>query len=165
MGVPTVFMVGEERLALVPEYLNLGSVVVIAPDRATLLRWQEEQAGDGGESQTHPEGTVVDMRARQILWQGSSLPLSQLEFQVLQALLGEPGRALSFRELRRVGWGDGPEMPVDPYTVKALVQRLRAKLGSTEAPIEIEAVRGFGFRAVERVSDLVQVSQAERSER
>src|SRR3954468_18721968 len=91
MGVPTVFMVGEERLALVPEYLNLGSVVVIAPDRATLLRWQEEQAGDGGESQTHPEGTVVDMRARQILWQGSSLPLSQLEFQVLQALLGEPG--------------------------------------------------------------------------
>jgi DNA-binding response OmpR family regulator len=125
---------------------------VIAPDRATLLRWQEEQRGVSGKPQEHPEGTVVDIRARQILWQGNSLPLSQLEFQVLQTLLEEPGRALSFRELRRIGWGDGPEMPVDPYTVKALVQRLRAKLGSCNAPVEIEAVRGFGFRAVEKTT-------------
>ena len=149
MGVPTVFLVGEGRLALVPEYLNLGSVVVIAPDRDTLRQWQEEQTGPApAQPQRVLDDTVVDMEGRRIMWQGESLPLSELEFKVLGALLGAPGRAWSFRELRRVGWGDGAEIPVDPYTVKALVQRLRAKLAAADADIAIEAVRGFGFRAL-----------------
>jgi two-component system response regulator MtrA len=148
MGVPTVFLVGEGRLALVPEYLNLGSVVVIAPDRETLRQWQNEQ-DDPVSMQPQPvvEGTVVDMEGRRIMWQGESLPLSELEFKVLGALLQVPGRAWSFRDLRWVGWGDRAEVPVDPYTVKALVQRLRAKLAAANAQITIEAVRGFGFRA------------------
>jgi DNA-binding response OmpR family regulator len=147
--VPTVLMVGESRLPLIPEYLSLGSVVVVAPDTETLRRWQAEQAateypGTGPES-----GAVVDMSGRRILWQGDSLPLSQLEFRTLSALLEVPGRAMSFGELRRAGWGDGQEMPVDPYTVKALIQRLRAKLIAVSAPMSIEAVRGFGFRLVQ----------------
>jgi len=148
MGVPTVFLVGEGRLALVPEYLNLGSVVVIAPDRDTLRQWQDEQ-DPAPHTAAAPvaEGTVVDMEGRRILWKGESLPLSELEFKVLGALLRAPGRAWSFRDLRRVGWGDAGEMPVDPYTVKALIQRLRAKLQAAEARVTIEAVRGFGFRA------------------
>jgi DNA-binding response OmpR family regulator len=154
MAVPTVFLVGEDRLALVPEYLNLGSVVVIAPDRETLLRWQGEQAEP---LQTGPErdarGTVVDMGGRRIMWKGESLPLSELEFKVLGALLAVPGRAWSFRELRRVGWDDRADVPVDPYTVKALIQRLRAKLCAADAGIRIEAVRGFGFRATHRTDE------------
>jgi DNA-binding response OmpR family regulator len=151
MGVPTVFLVGEGRLALIPEYLNLGSVVVIAPDRDTLRQWQGEQADPPSAQPEHElDGTVVDMEGRRIVWQGESLPLSELEFKVLGALLRVPGRAWSFRDLRRVGWGDGAEIPVDPYTVKALVQRLRAKLTAANAGIAIEAVRGFGFRALTR---------------
>ncbi len=148
MGVPTVFLVGEGRLALVPEYLNLGSVVVIAPDRDTLRQWQGEQADPApAQQQCELDSTVVDMEGRRIMWHGESLPLSELEFKVLGALLRAPGRAWSFRDLRRVGWGDHAEVPVDPYTVKALIQRLRAKLAATDTGISIEAVRGFGFRA------------------
>jgi DNA-binding response OmpR family regulator len=148
MMVPTVLMVGESRLALIPEYLSLGSIVVIAPDRETLRRWQEEQHPPGSATaELEPSGAVVDMDGRRILWQGDSLPLSQLEFRALSALLASPGRALSFRDLRQSGWGDGPELPVDPYTVKALVQRLRAKISAVSAPISIESVPGFGFRA------------------
>jgi len=151
MGVPTVFLVGENRLALIPEYLNLGSVVVIAPDRDTLRQWQAEQEQPlPAASPQVADGTVVDMEGRRILWKGESLPLSELEFKVLGALLSSPGRAWSFRELRRAGWGDAGEMPVDPYTVKALIQRLRAKLQSADAGVAIEAVRGFGFRASTR---------------
>jgi DNA-binding response OmpR family regulator len=149
MGVPTVYLVGEERLALVPEYLNLGSVVVIAPDRETLRLWQVEQEEPPPlQPEADGDATVVDMEGRRILWQGQSLPLSELEFKVLGALLRIPGRAWSFRDLRRVGWGDTAEMPVDPYTVKALVQRIRAKLSTAKAEVTIEAVRGFGFRAI-----------------
>lgn len=148
MSVPTVFLVGEDRLPLVPEYLNLGSVVVIAPDRPTLRRWKEEQTEGLPPIDSDPSvGTTVDMAGRRIIHDGASLPLSDLEFRVLGALLGEPQRAWSFRDLRRTAWGDGIEMPVDPYTVKALVQRLRAKLATANAPISIEAVRGYGFRA------------------
>jgi DNA-binding response OmpR family regulator len=148
MGIPTVFLVGEGRLALVPEYLSLGSVVVIAPDRQTLRLWQDEQS-DGVAKGDHraSDGTVVDMEGRRIFSDGAPLPLSDREFRVLGALLETPGRAWSFRELRQVGWGDGPDLPLDPYTVKALVQRLRAKLATTAASFTIEAVKGFGFRA------------------
>jgi two-component system response regulator MtrA len=147
MAVPTVLMVGVDQLPLVPEYLNLGSVVVIAPDQDTLNRWVAEQT----EAQRpkppagHPS-TVVDMTGRRIVTDGATLPLSDLEYRVLSGLLSPVGRAMSFQELRSVGWGESPELPADVYSVRALVQRLRAKLRVAKADIEIEAVRGYGFR-------------------
>lgn len=149
MGIPTVLLVGVERLPLVPEYLNLGSVVVVAPDQETLRRWtreQEVQPAPGG-FEAEVGGTVVDLNGRRILSDGASLPLSDLEYRVLSALLIPPGRAVSFAELRASGWGDGPEMPADVYAIRALVQRLRAKLEVARVGVTITAVRGFGFRA------------------
>lgn len=151
MAIPTVFIVGVERLPLVPEYLNLGSVVVVAPDQETLRRWVWEQDADLEPSLNRDEeslGTVVDLTARRIVVDGVTLPLSDLEFRVLSALLSPPGRALSFRELRASCWGDAPELPADIYSVRALVQRLRAKLQVADLRLTIEAIRGFGFRAV-----------------
>jgi DNA-binding response OmpR family regulator len=160
MAIPTVFMVGVERLPLVPEYLNLGSVVVVAPDQETLRRWVWEQ--EKGEARAGPAdvepGTVVDLAGRRIIADGITLPLSDLEYRVLSALLSPPGRALSFRELRSTGWEDSQEIPADIYSVRALVQRLRAKLQVAEAQVTIEAVRGFGFRAV--VSTMSERSEA-----
>jgi DNA-binding response OmpR family regulator len=149
MAIPTVFLVGVERLPLVPEYLNLGSIVIIAPDRDTLRLWTAEQ-GDQVEAGTEehlPGGTVVDFAGRRIVSDGASLPLSDLEYRVLSALLSPPGRAISFRELRSCGWGDGPDLPADIYAIRALVQRLRAKLEVAGTDVKIRAVRGFGFRA------------------
>lgn len=149
MTIPTVFIVGVERLPLVPEYLNLGSVVVVAPDQDTLRRWVWEQDGDrpSADRDGEPLGTVVDLTGRRIIVDGVTLPLSDLEFRVLNALLSAPGRALSFRELRASCWGDTPEFPADIYSVRALVQRLRAKLQVADLHLTIEAIRGFGFRA------------------
>jgi DNA-binding response OmpR family regulator len=151
MAIPTVFIVGVERLPLVPEYLNLGSVVVVAPDQDTLRRWVWEQEGDRARAADLDDGspgTVVDLTGRRIVVDGATLPLSDLEFRVLSALLSPPGRALSFRELRASCWGDAPELPADVYSVRALVQRLRAKLQVADSQVTIESIRGFGFRAV-----------------
>ena len=159
MGVPTVYMVGTDRLALIPEYLNLGSVVVIAPDHPTLQVWQGEATYSQAPQSTNEgkEPVIVDMSGRRIIHEGASLPLSELEFKVLSALLSEGGRAWSFRELRRAGWGDGPDLPVDPYTVKALIQRLRAKLEVAGAPTVLEAIRGYGFRVRQPTPHLARV--------
>ena len=159
MGIPTVFMVGTDRLALIPEYLNLGSVVVIAPDHPTLQVWQREAEGWRAprSEDAREESVIVDLSGRRVIHEGASLPLSELEFKVLGALLSEAGRAWSFSELRRAGWGDGPDLPVDPYTVKALIQRLRAKLEVAHAPIVVEAIRGYGFRVRKATPHLVGV--------
>lgn len=151
MGIPTVLIVGLERLPLVPEYLNLGSVVVVAPDHDTLKRWTREQdecsKSGAADVPATPEVTVVDLAGRRIVSDGATLPLSDLEFRVLSALLDPPGRAISFQALRTCGWGEGPDLPADMYSVRALVQRLRAKLEVARADVTIQAVRGFGFRA------------------
>ena len=160
-----MFIVGVERLPLIPEYLNLGSVVVVAPDNDTLKRWTREQDPHDGapnDTQDPPHGTVVDLAGRRIVSEGVTLPLSDLEYRVLGALLSPLGRAISFRELRSLGWGDALELPVDIYTVRALVQRLRAKLEVVKADIAIASVRGFGFRAELRGRSLHLLGQTER---
>lgn len=165
MAIPTVFLVGVERLPLVPEYLNLGSVVVVAPDQDTLRRWVWEQDGDRPGAAGREDGslgTVVDLTGRRIVIDGATLPLSDLEFRVLSALLSPPGRALSFRELRASCWGDAPEIPADVYSVRALVQRLRAKLQVADAQVTIESIRGFGFRATPSSVDHGSVPRVER---
>jgi DNA-binding response OmpR family regulator len=149
MAIPTVFLVGTDRLPLVEEYLNLGSVVVVAPDRSTLRRWTDEN--EPTSSSPEPAGpgpdAVIDLAGRRIVTGDGPLPVSDLEFRVLSALLSPPGRAVPFRELRQRGWGDGHEVEADVYAVRALVQRLRAKLKVAECDLQIEAVRGYGFRA------------------
>jgi DNA-binding response OmpR family regulator len=149
MGISTVFMVGIDDLERVPDFLELGAVVVIAPDRRTLRRWQED-----AERPTHvtvdeaprEDALVIDLARRQVLCWGRPVDLTDLEFRVLVALTALPRSARSFRDLRRAGWGDGPDLPCDIYPVRSLVQRLRVKLRAAEAPIQIEAVRGFGYR-------------------
>jgi DNA-binding response OmpR family regulator len=148
MSVPTVYLVGTERLPLIPEYLNLGTVVVVAPDEDTLQTWEDQRRRTRPATAVVAEapGTVIDLAGRRIVSGGGSLPLSDLEFRVLSTLLDPPGRAVSFEELRRAGWG-GPVMAFDVCSVRALIQRLRAKLQAAEAPLEIASVRSFGFRA------------------
>lgn len=73
-------------------------------------------------------GTVVDLPGRRIIVDGATPSVERLGFRVLSALLSPPGRVISFRELRASCWGDAPELLADIYSVRALVQRLRAKL-------------------------------------
>jgi DNA-binding winged helix-turn-helix (wHTH) protein len=150
MNVPTVYLLGEDNLELIPEYLQLGSVVVVAPDRDVLRRWTADQEQDRDNQVPRPasEGDlVVDLSARRVSIDGRTLNLTDLEFRVLAALMTRSGRAWSFTDLRRAGWGRSPHLLGDDQTVRALVQRLRKKLRAAGAPVTIEAVRSFGFRA------------------
>jgi DNA-binding response OmpR family regulator len=157
MNVPTVYLLGEDNLELIPEYLQLGSVVVVAPDRDVLRRWTADQEPDRGDDGTRPPDNgelLVDLSARRVSIDGRTLNLTDLEFRVLAALMTRPGRAWSFADLRRAGWGQGPQLFGDDQTVRALVQRLRKKLRAGGAPVRIEAVRSFGFRAELRPSGI-----------
>lgn len=145
--MPTVYLVGVDQLGDIPSFLELGAVVVIAPDRTILRDWQEDQDPTPSRAtERSEEGLVVNLAKRTISWDGRDLRLSDREFQVLAALAAEPRRAWSFRDLRRIGWADEPDIGLDMCSLRAMMQRLRLKLRSAGMPLQIEAVRGYGFR-------------------
>ena len=152
--VPTIYLVGIDDLERIPEFLDLGLIVVVSPDPTTLHRWQHEQ--ELGEPATDQpaatSGVLVEMAARRISYRGVPLTLSDREFRVLAGLVQGRGRAFSFEEIRRLGWGEGTNMPIDIYSIRSLIQRLRAKLRAVAAPDTIAPVRSFGFR-LERGAD------------
>jgi len=163
MGIATVYMVGIDDLERVPDFLDLGAVVVIAPDRRTLRQWKDDEDPEPARpaDPSDGDGIVIDLARRQILCWGRPVALTDLEFRVLAALASHPQSARSFRELRQAGWGDGPDLPFDIYPVRSLVQRLRLKLRAAEAPIRIEAVRGYGYRVEAQARETVPLTLSE----
>ena len=107
--VPTIYLVGIDDLERIPEFLDLGLIVVVSPDPTTLRRWQHEQ--ELSEVPMEPpaaaSGIVVEMDARRISYRGVPLTLSDREFRVLAGLVHGRGRAFSFEEIRRLGWAEG----------------------------------------------------------
>ncbi|MFL5799211.1 MAG: winged helix-turn-helix domain-containing protein [Actinomycetota bacterium] len=167
MGIPTVLMVGMDRMSSVPEYLRLRSVVVLAPSKETLILWQQEGWGERSGPAEQSDGLRVDISGRRLAWQGSVVPLTDLEFRVAACLASEPGRAWSYRELRRTGWGNDPNLPMDVFAVRSVIQRIRGKLRAAGAAVRVESVRGFGFRLEvpeSRSPSAIRVDAAERAD-
>ena len=87
------------------------------------------------------EDLSVDPATRVATRAGHTLALRPKEFAVLECLLAAEGKPVSAEELLERVW----DLATDPFTttVKATVNRLRAKLG--EPPL-IETVRESGYR-------------------
>ncbi|HEU5213130.1 MAG TPA: response regulator transcription factor [Gaiellaceae bacterium] len=84
---------------------------------------------------------VVDTRARRVLVDGNEVDLTPKEFDLLAALVRDPGAAVSRRRLLEDVWDTtwyGSTKTIDVH-----VAALRRKLGD---PGLIETVRGVGFR-------------------
>ena len=99
------------------------------------------------EARTRPRGPLqvggltVDERSRRATLEGRELELTPKEFDLLVALAGDPGAAVSRRRLLEEVWDTtwfGSSKTIDVH-----VAALRRKLGD---PGWIETVRGVGFR-------------------
>jgi DNA-binding response OmpR family regulator len=84
---------------------------------------------------------ILDTEMRVASRAGHSLALSPKEFAVLECLLAAGGKPVSAEELLERVW----DQLIDPFTttVKATINRLRAKLG--DPPI-VQTVREAGYR-------------------
>ena len=98
-----------------------------------------------------PRGLVLDVRSRRASCAASELTLSRTEFNLLQALLREPGRVFDRQALLDAVWGS--EVVVGERTVDVHVKALRHKLDAAGpqagAGAVIETVRGVGYRLKE----------------
>lgn len=79
---------------------------------------------------------------RIVLRGGERVPLSRLEFDLLQFLAERPGRVFGRDQLLAAVWGGDRE--VTPRTVDVHVRRIRAKIGHDLALVS--TVRGVGYR-------------------
>ena len=99
-------------------------------------------AGQGGDVLELDEDRQVVSHA------GEEAALTPLEFGLLSALLDTPGRVRRFEQLSEEVWGT-PHIG-DAAPVHSVVKRLRRKLEDLGAPVQLQAVRGIGFRLSER---------------
>ena len=107
-------------------------------------------AGTGAGSAAGRPDLMLDPHRRIVVSGGRQADLTPLEYDVLHALLVEPGKVRIFADLTEQVWGtpyDG-----DTAQVHSVVKRIRRKLDSITSPLQVQAVRGVGFRTVVRTA-------------
>jgi DNA-binding response OmpR family regulator len=110
--------------------------------RAVLRRTGTRTAGD----ERMAVGPItLDRAQREVKVDGKSVRLTFSEFELLDALMTEPGRLLNRQELLRAIWGDSAYR--DPRAIDVHIRHLREKLEpEPEKPQFILTVRGAGYR-------------------
>jgi DNA-binding response OmpR family regulator len=102
-----------------------------------------EAAGDGDRLEIGD--LVVDKRRHEVLRAGRRIDLTPLEFQILELLASEPGRAWSRNDLLDRVWSteyEGYQRNIDPH-----INRLRKKLeNDPKNPHYVLTVRGVGYK-------------------
>ena len=86
----------------------------------------------------------VDFVQRTVSVEGQQVPLTRLEYNVLEAFVQHSNQVLSQEQLLELAWDDPDAVSRDQ--VKLYVGYLRRKLGKRDGESPIETVRGFGYR-------------------
>ncbi len=99
---------------------------------------------------------IVDLSAGQLYKHGTRINLRDKSFQVLSALLENPGQVVTREELRQRLWSDEVFVDFD-NNLNTAVARLREALGdSAEQPRYIETLHKRGYRFLEDVFEQPQ---------
>jgi two-component system, OmpR family, phosphate regulon response regulator PhoB len=89
-------------------------------------------------------GLRIEPDTRRILAHGQTLSLSPTEFKLLHYLMKHPDKVVSRSKLLDNVWGN--EVYVEERTVDVHIRRLRIALEPTGHDLQIETVRGGGYR-------------------
>jgi DNA-binding response OmpR family regulator len=116
---------------------------LVARVRAVLRRARPDPAPD--DDVRRFDGLSIDTARREVLVDGAPVELTTLEFDLLDALAGAPGRVFTRRQLTERVWGwdfYGDERIVDVH-----IRNLRKALAdAADAPRFIGTVRGVGYK-------------------
>jgi DNA-binding response OmpR family regulator len=112
--------------------------------RAVLRRTGARGGGLGADVLT-VGAITLDRSRREVSIDGEQARLTFSEFELLDALMTDPGRLLNRQELLRAIWGDSAYR--DPRAIDVHIRHLREKLEpEPDKPKYILTVRGAGYR-------------------
>jgi len=110
-----------------------------------LLRRGQGIKRNGSEDRLEIGDLIVDRRRHEVSRGGARIDLTPLEFQILDLLASEPGRAWSRNDLLDRVWSteyEGYQRNIDPH-----INRLRKKLeADPKNPHYVLTVRGVGYK-------------------
>ncbi|MPZ61994.1 MAG: hypothetical protein GEU93_12010 [Propionibacteriales bacterium] len=86
----------------------------------------------------------IDLGRREARWEGVPLSMPALSLDLLAALAENPGKAWTFAALTQQVW-NRPFLG-DTEAVVSAVKRLRRQLAEQAPGLQIDSVRGIGFR-------------------
>ncbi len=129
------------------DYLTkpFGSGELLARVRATLRRQRAPSSSENGAIQF---GDVsVDLRERIVTKAGQNVHLTPTEYRLLTALLNNPGRVVTNRQLLRDVWG--PSHSESGHYLRVYMGHLRQKLEDDPAqPKHLQTETAVGYRLV-----------------
>jgi DNA-binding winged helix-turn-helix (wHTH) protein len=138
-------------LSVVNGTLGDGRTVLLIPSIDLAERWMHTlRSGRGDDTPTDPQDDFhlgpleIGIQEHRVLWRGRPLAVSEQEWRILTCLASQPEQAWSFRDLLKAVWGT--DYGTDLSLVHCAIKRLRQKLVRAGVNIEVESVRGFGFR-------------------
>lgn len=157
--IPVLMLTGRDEVRDRVEALDAGADdYLVKPfsieELLARLRALQRRAGTGSANQAAGQAASaaellsmdnleVDTASREVSRGGEPIQLSVKEYELLLALLAEPGRVQSRESLLRRVWGEyfcGDDNVLDVY-----VSYLRRKLEPAGQPTLIQTVRGVGF--------------------
>ena len=102
-------------------------------------------APDGADQPLAVRELEIDFAKRSVRVRGADVKTTYVEFEILSALAGSPGRVFSRDMLLERVWGDAAYR--DPRTIDVHIRHLREKLErEAKEPEYIFTVRGVGYR-------------------
>ncbi|HET8592482.1 MAG TPA: response regulator transcription factor [Solirubrobacterales bacterium] len=113
--------------------------------KAALRRGSMAGSGATGDGPIRAGDLEIDFERRSTELAGKPVKLTYVEFEILAALAGTPGRVFTREMLLEHVWGDSTYR--DPRTVDVHIRHLREKLESDpKNPGYLFTVRGVGYR-------------------
>ncbi len=113
--------------------------------KAALRRGNMAGRGPGGDAPIKAGELELDFERRATRLHGEPVALTYVEFEILSALAGAPGRVFSREMLLEHVWGDSTYR--DPRTIDVHIRHLREKLeNEPKRPEYLFTVRGAGYR-------------------
>ncbi len=144
--------VGDEPTTLRPgDLISLagGVVEVQFESEGKTVRINTDLASDDSPDQLPDHLRVeVDSLSRIVSVNGQPVDpaLSRKEFDVLELLYQASGQACSIEEISVAGWPERPGAAVDGREVSQLIRRIRRRIGLPTGNVQIDNVRGYGYR-------------------
>ena len=113
--------------------------------KAALRRGKMAGTGLSGGEPIRAGDLEIDFERRSVTLAGNPVQLTYVEFEILAALAGSPGRVFTRETLLEHIWGDSTYR--DPRTVDVHIRHLREKLeADPKKPEYLFTVRGVGYR-------------------
>ena len=148
---PIIVLSGEGQEAAKVEALDAGADDYVTKpfgkeELLARIRAISRRRAEPAAPATSGKSLRVDRR-RHEAWAGDSLlPLTPIEFALLEALLRSGGDLVTHEELLQAGWRGEPDP--DPLWIKPHLARLRSKLRDADAALPTP-VRSLGYRLIE----------------